>query len=397
MTSRAADSKQRGHMFRRNRQQKRSLKTNCDSESEMVVTSTSGKKIRSSASQNVKRDKVFSKTSILSKTSMTSKALSSLKSASKLERSLQSIKRQPARSSTSQGDVLPATLDARDMESAHSSGGQRLLMREWLIQEASGNRIPGLKWLDQHRTLISIPWIHASKEGWSQDHHCKLFEKWAIYTGKYDPNKDKPEPKRWKANFRCALNSLPDVTEVPEMGQKNGANGFKVYRFIDPVTRKNPRKYKLHSESTKHCTPVKVSFQATLSNPSTVTDANYAEKFTDFHGRSLSTAGPSYAVIACNTELIHDTVPSSDQCFTSISDIELVTVVVGDIPEMEATTVLCLTPGTSSSEKDIILLRNMDHNYFKVQIPTTVENYEDDDKSTLSESQLTRSRKNPAR
>src|SRR6218665_1098403 len=64
-----------------------------------------------------------------------------------------------------------------------SSGCQRLLMREWLLQEVEKNRIPGLGWLDKERRLIRIPWIHASKDGWSKDSHCKLFENWAIYTG----------------------------------------------------------------------------------------------------------------------------------------------------------------------------------------------------------------------
>ena len=39
--------------------------------------------------------------------------------------------------------------------------------------------------------------------------------------------------KRWKANFRCALNSLPDVKENKEQGIKKGNNAFKVYRFLD--------------------------------------------------------------------------------------------------------------------------------------------------------------------
>lgn len=39
--------------------------------------------------------------------------------------------------------------------------------------------------------------------------------------------------KRWKANFRCALNSLPDVIELKDLGVRKGDNAFKVYKFID--------------------------------------------------------------------------------------------------------------------------------------------------------------------
>ena len=49
--------------------------------------------------------------------------------------------------------------------------------------------------------------------------------------GKYRPGLDQVNPKRWKANFRCALNSLSDVKEVPSMSRKNGADGYMVCRL----------------------------------------------------------------------------------------------------------------------------------------------------------------------
>jgi len=49
--------------------------------------------------------------------------------------------------------------------------------------------------------------------------------------GKYRPGFDEVNTKRWKANFRCALNSLPDVKEVPSMSRKNGQDGYTVYRI----------------------------------------------------------------------------------------------------------------------------------------------------------------------
>jgi len=52
-----------------------------------------------------------------------------------------------------------------------------------------------------------------------------------MFTGKYSNNVD--EPKRWKANFRCALNSLPDVREIKYLAQTRGKDPFKVYEFVD--------------------------------------------------------------------------------------------------------------------------------------------------------------------
>lgn len=41
------------------------------------------------------------------------------------------------------------------------------------------------------------------------------------------------DPKRWKANFRCALNSLRDVEEVKDMSVSKGQNAFKVYKMLE--------------------------------------------------------------------------------------------------------------------------------------------------------------------
>lgn len=50
--------------------------------------------------------------------------------------------------------------------------------------------------------------------------------------GKYQPGVDKADPKTWKANFRCAMNSLPDIEEVKDKSIKKGDNAFRVYRML---------------------------------------------------------------------------------------------------------------------------------------------------------------------
>ena len=69
------------------------------------------------------------------------------------------------------------------LKNAINRNPTRMLMRDWLLEQAASGNVPGLKWLDRDGTLIQIPWIHASKTGWSRDNHCRLFENWAIYTG----------------------------------------------------------------------------------------------------------------------------------------------------------------------------------------------------------------------
>lgn len=105
-------------------------------------------------------------------------------------------------------------------------------MRDWLMNVADLGRIKGLEWLDARKTLLKVPWKHASRRGWHVDHDACIFHAWALYTGKV--NEEGSNPKKWKANFRCAMNSLPDVLEERDRSHKNGDNAFRVYRFYSP-------------------------------------------------------------------------------------------------------------------------------------------------------------------
>lgn len=59
--------------------------------------------------------------------------------------------------------------------------------------------------------------------------------------GKYQSGVDKPDPKTWKANFRCAMNSLPDIEEVKDKSIKKGNNAFRVYRML-PLSERPSKK-----------------------------------------------------------------------------------------------------------------------------------------------------------
>ncbi|XP_033096859.1 interferon regulatory factor 2-like [Anneissia japonica] len=68
--------------------------------------------------------------------------------------------------------------------------------------------------------------------------------------GKYNPETDRARPKTWKANFRCAINSLPDIVEIKDLGTKRGNNAFKVYKINPKRPKARPKQKIVTSEST---------------------------------------------------------------------------------------------------------------------------------------------------
>ncbi|EPY78860.1 interferon regulatory factor 2 [Camelus ferus] len=120
---------------------------------------------------------------------------------------------------------------------------ERMRMRPWLEEQINSNTIPGLKWLNKEKKIFQIPWMHAARHGWDVEKDAPLFRNWAIHTGKHQPGVDKPDPKTWKANFRCAMNSLPDIEEVKDKSIKKGNNAFRVYRML-PLSERPSKKGK---------------------------------------------------------------------------------------------------------------------------------------------------------
>ncbi|CAM9281071.1 unnamed protein product [Lampetra planeri] len=109
---------------------------------------------------------------------------------------------------------------------------ERMRMRPWLEEQINSCQIPGLRWVNKEKRIFQIPWMHAARHGWDLEKDAPLFMRWAIHTGKYQEGIDRPDPKTWKANFRCAMNSLPDIEEVKDKSIKKGTNAFRVYKML---------------------------------------------------------------------------------------------------------------------------------------------------------------------
>ncbi|XP_072371965.1 interferon regulatory factor 2 isoform X1 [Scyliorhinus torazame] len=129
---------------------------------------------------------------------------------------------------------------------------ERMRMRPWLEEQINSNKIVGLKWLNKEKKIFQIPWMHAARHGWDVEKDAPLFKNWAVHTGKYHHGVDKPDPKTWKANFRCAMNSLPDIEEVKDKSIKKGSNAYRVYRMLPATEKPNKKgkKSKVEKEET---------------------------------------------------------------------------------------------------------------------------------------------------
>ncbi|CAL9685173.1 unnamed protein product [Knipowitschia caucasica] len=113
-------------------------------------------------------------------------------------------------------------------------------MRPWLERHINSNKISGLIWIDKEKSMFAIPWKHAARHGWTVEQDATVFKLWAEHTGKHMEGAES-NPKTWKANFRCALHSLPDVEEVKDQSVHKGQGAMRVYRILRDKRRKETK------------------------------------------------------------------------------------------------------------------------------------------------------------
>ncbi|KAM7398325.1 hypothetical protein PAMA_006302 [Pampus argenteus] len=100
----------------------------------------------------------------------------------------------------------------------------------------------------QDNMTFSIPWKHAARHGWEMDKDACLFKQWAIHTGKFTEGQT-CDPKTWKANFRCAMNSLSDIEEMKDKSVNKGHQAVRVFRML-PASPK-PRDKRSKAKKTR--------------------------------------------------------------------------------------------------------------------------------------------------
>lgn len=161
----------------------------------------------------------------------------------------------------------------------------RMRMRPWLELQIDSNKIPGLCWINKDRRTFQIPWKHAARHGWNLETDACLFRNWAVHTGRFKQGMDKPEPKTWKANFRCAMNSLPDIEEVKDKSVNKGSSAIRVYRMLVLSTQKEKRprlckEIKSKNKRTKSKIKEEATESAAITLPTDHTTYTATEQYT---------------------------------------------------------------------------------------------------------------------
>jgi len=112
----------------------------------------------------------------------------------------------------------------------------RMPLKFWLYFVIELKAANGVNWVDKNNLKFKIPWKHMSRSTFDKERDMQFFQMYAKHSGK-----ETNDPRTWKTNFRCAINSLRDIERVRSEDKCNEDEAYRVFRFKEDPSPELPK------------------------------------------------------------------------------------------------------------------------------------------------------------